>query len=130
MKKQTKGFILGAVIGIGAGMLLAPYRGVTMRKKVSAKINELSNYIKNMDSDTLRSDCLGILKNINSYLEELDRAKLKSDCMILGNKIKKEVNKLANKVQGVATPVVNKALEDLKNNTVVLLKKTVERLEN
>ena len=66
MKKQTKGFILGAVIGIGAGMLLAPYRGVTMRKKVSAKINELSNYIKNMDSDTLRSDCLGILKNINS----------------------------------------------------------------
>ncbi len=130
MKKQTKGFILGAAIGIGAGMLLAPYRGVTMRKKVSAKINELSNYIKNLDSDTLRSDCLGILKNINSYLEELDRAKLKSDCMILGNKIKKEVNKLANKVQGVATPVVNKALEDLKNNTVVLLKKTVERLEN
>lgn len=130
MKKQTKGFIFGAVIGIGAGMLLAPYRGVTMRKKVSAKINELSNYIKNMDSDTLRSDCLGILKNINSYLEELDRAKLKSDCMILGNKIKKEVNKLANKVQCVATPVVNKALEDLKNNTVVLLKKTVERLEN
>lgn len=130
MKKQTKGFILGAALGIGVGMLLAPYRGVTMRKKVSAKVDEVANYIKNMNSEILRNDCLSILNNIKGYLEELDSAKLKGDCIVAGNKIKKEVNKLAGKVKNAATPVLEKAVEDLRSNTVALLKKTVEKLEN
>ena len=119
MKKQTKGFILGAALGVGAGLLFAPYRGVTMRKKVASKLNAVTDYVKNMNSETLRSDCLGILNNIKGYLEELDSAKLK-----------KEVNKLAGKVKEVSEPVVAKAIEDLRCNTVVLLKKTVEKLEN
>lgn len=130
MKKQTKGFILGVALGVGAGMLLAPYRGVTMRKKVSAKVDEVANYIKNMNSEILRNDCLGILNNIKGYLEELDSAKLKGDCIVAGNKVKKEVNKLALKVKNAAIPVLDKAVEDLRSNTVVLLKKTVEKLEN
>ena len=130
MKKQTKGFIFGAALGVGAGLLLAPYRGVTMRKKVAAKLNEVGDYVKNMNSESLRNDCLGILNNIKDYLEELDSAKLKSDAILAGNKLKKEVNKLATKVKEVSEPVVNKALEDLRSNTVVLLKKTVEKLEN
>ncbi len=130
MKKQTKGFILGAALGVGAGLLFAPYRGVTMRKKVSAKLNELGDYVKNMNSESLKNDCLGILNNIKTYLEELDSAKLKSDAITIGNKLKKEVNKLANSFKEVSEPVVNKAIEDLKSNTVVLLKKTVEKLEN
>ena len=130
MKKQTKGFILGAALGVGAGLLFAPYRGVTMRKKVAAKLNDVTTYVKNMNSETLRNDCLGILNNIKDYLEELDSAKLKSDAIVIGNKLKKEVNKLAGKVKEVSEPVVNKAIDDFRSNTVVLLKKTVEKLEN
>ena len=130
MKKQTKGFILGAALGVGAGLLFAPYRGVTMRKKVASKLNAVTDYVKNMNSETLRSDCLGILNNIKGYLEELDSAKLKSDAILVGSKLKKEVNKLATKVKEVSEPVVAKAIEDLRCNTVVLLKKTVEKLEN
>lgn len=130
MKKQTKGFILGAALGVGAGLLFAPYRGVTMRKKVLSKLNDVTDYVKNMNSETLRSDCLGILNNIKGYLEELDSAKLKSDAILVGNKLKKEVNKLTGKVKEVSEPVVAKAIEDLRYNTVVLLKKTVEKLED
>ena len=67
---------------------------------------------------------------IKDYLEELDTAKLKSDAIVIGNKLKKEVNKLAGKVKEVSEPVVNKAIDDFRSNTVVLLKKTVEKLEN
>ena len=71
-----------------------------------------------------------LLNNIKDYLEELDTAKLKSDAIVIGNKLKKEVNKLAGKVKEVSEPVVNKAIDDFRSNTVVLLKKTVEKLEN
>ena len=48
----------------------------------------------------------------------------------LRERIEKEVNKLAGKVKEVSKPVVAKAIEDLRCNTVVLLKKTVEKLED
>ena len=102
MKKQTKGIILGAVLGVGAGLLFAPYRGVTMRKKVASKLNAVTDYVKNMNSETLRSDCLGILNNIKGYLEELDSAKLKNDAILVGNKLKKEVSELEEKVKYIA----------------------------
>ena len=70
------------------------------------------------------------LNNIKGYLEELDSAKLKNDAILVGSKLKKEVNKLAGKVKEVSEPVVAKAIEDLRCNTVVLLKKTVEKLED
>ena len=74
-----------------------------MRKKVASKLNDVTDYVKNMNSETLRSDCLGILNNIKDYLEELDSAKLKSDAIVIGNKLKKEVNKLAGKVKEVSS---------------------------
>ena len=63
MKKQTKGFILGAVLGVGAGLLFAPYRGVTMRKKVASKLNAVTDYVKNMNESMLKSTLKNIVLN-------------------------------------------------------------------
>ena len=67
MKKKTKAFIMGALTGIGIGILVAPNKGEVTRKKLGNKINQVTLYIKEMDSESLRSDCLNILNNIKFY---------------------------------------------------------------
>ena len=106
MKKKTKAFIMGALTGIGIGILVAPNKGEVTRKKLGNKINQVTLYIKEMDSESLRSDCLNILNNI-----------------------KRELGKLSKNVSDTTKPVVTKAVNDLRDNTVVFLKNVVRSLE-
>lgn len=129
MKKKTKAFIMGALTGVGIGILVAPNKGEVTRKKLGNKINQVTLYIKEMDSESLRSDCLNILNNIKDYLEELNYAKVESDAIKISNNIKRELGKLSKNVSDTAKPVVTKAVNDLRDNTVVFLKNVVNSLE-
>ena len=128
MKKLTN-FLLGVSCGVGIGLLIAPSKGEVTRKKVKAKIDDITVYLKNMDSDTLRSDCLVKLNNIKNYLEELDNAKIKDDVSVVSKKIKKEIKELKDKTVKAASPYLDKAIEDLRSNTLVLLNKVLVKLE-
>jgi gas vesicle protein len=41
--RLAKGFIAGAAVGVGLGMLLAPRRGSELRKQVKVQVNNLAN---------------------------------------------------------------------------------------
>ncbi len=129
MKKKTKAFIMGALTGVGIGILVAPNKGEVTRKKLGNKINQVASYIKEMDSETLRNDCLNILNNVKGYLEELNYAKVESDAIKISNNIKRELGKLNKKIEETAKPVVTKAVNDLRDNTVIFLKNVVNSLE-
>ena len=50
MKKKTKAFIVGALTGIGIGILVAPNKGEVTRKKLGNKINQVTLYISSSNS--------------------------------------------------------------------------------
>lgn len=129
MKKKTKAFIMGALTGVGIGILVAPNKGEVTRKKLGNKINQVTLYVKEMDSETIRNDCLNILNNVKDYLEELNYAKVESEAVKISNNIKRELGKLNKKLETTAKPVVTKAANDLRDNTVVFLKNVVSNLE-
>ena len=46
---SKKGFLWGAALGIGAGMLLAPKKGSETRKELKEKLDEMLAKLKDVD---------------------------------------------------------------------------------
>ena len=76
MNKKGK-FILGAGLGLGLGMLLAPKSGKETRKDLMAKCNELLNKVKNLDADEVKENITEKVTELQNEIRALDKEKVK-----------------------------------------------------
>ena len=73
-KKNGVGKLLtGVGIGLGLGFLFAPKAGEETRKELKAKLDEMVNRVKNMDSEEVKAKIEAKVAEIKKELDELDK---------------------------------------------------------
>jgi gas vesicle protein len=132
MAKNNNGFgkfLAGAAIGVGLGVLFAPKAGSETRKELKQKFDELVKKIKEIDVEEVKENFLKKIEEIKEELADLDKEKVISIARERAEVIGKKVDELVREAKEKATPIVQKATEDLRVKTIAVLKDTVKKLE-
>lgn len=133
MSKEKHGlgkFIAGAMIGAGMGVLFAPKKGSETRKELKKKTNELAQTIKNLDKDEIKEKLNAKVKELKQDLENLNKETALEMIKEKGSALMKKADELIDAAKEKSAPVIEKAAKDVKDKTVVVLKKAIDKLED
>lgn len=128
MSKKGK-FLLGAGVGIGLGLLFAPQTGEKTRKDLSKKVQELIEKVKEIDVEEVKNTLIVKTKELEQTIADLDKetaVNLAKDKM---QEAKIKAQELVDLAVEKGTPVVERAAEEVKAKTAVVLKETAAKLE-
>lgn len=129
-KKSGNGkFFLGALVGAGVALLLAPQSGSETRKQLKAKLSELLNKVKEIDVKEVREDLERKINQIKEDLKDLDKEKALTLAKQKAEQLKNKTEELVVVVKEKGTPVLQNMVEDLREKTIVALKEIVSKLE-
>ena len=107
MKKSSCGkFVLGAAVGAGLGLLLAPKSGKETRKELKKKMDELVKKTKEIDVNEVKDDILAKIEEIEAETKELVDMAVAS-----------------------AKPKLEQMAEDVKKSAVKSMKAVIKKLE-
>ncbi len=132
MSKNGGGkFLLGALIGVGIGMLLAPKSGKELRKDLKVKIDELIEKVKEMDIlPEFNNSIEKQLKKIEKDIEMLEKEtilKLAKEKVV---EIENKLTDIAVKLEELDNDEVKFIFEDIKRKAGKVTKNTIKKLEN
>lgn len=128
-KKGTGKFVVGALIGAGLGILLAPEKGEVTRKQLKKKMDDLINKAKNIDYNDVKDSIEKKIKELQKEVEDLDKEKVLKIAKQKGQDIIKKADELVKLAVEKGTPVVQKAAEDVRLKTIDVLEATIDKLE-
>lgn len=128
-RKGNGKFILGTLIGIGAGLLFAPRRGADTRKELKKKLNELLEKAKEIDIDEVTKEVEGKIAKIRAELNELDKEQAIDLAREKALKLRDDAEDLVNLAIEKGTPVLKETALDVKKKTVKVAKQIIEKLE-
>lgn len=133
MSKEKHGlgkFIAGAMIGAGMGVLFAPKKGSETRKELKKKTDELVDTIKHLDKDEIKEKLNAKVKELKQDLENLNKETALELIKEKGSLLMKKADELMDLAKEKSAPVIEKAAKDVKDKTVVVLKKAIDKLED
>ena len=70
------GFLFGALVGVGIGVLFAPKSGKETRKELKEKFDELVKKVKEMDKEEIKEAFLKKIEEIKEGFADLDKEKV------------------------------------------------------
>ena len=123
------GFVTGTLLGIGAGMLLAPKSGEELRKDLKNKISELIEKAKEIDVKEVSEDIKKRVNELKAEIEELDKEKVLAIAKEKGEQLKVKANDLFELAKEKGTPVVEKLAADVKERAIQVTKEILKKLE-
>lgn len=126
---KFKNFFVGFALGVGTGILLAPKSGEDTRRELKVKINDLVNYVKDLDKEDVRNLLIKKLTELKVSLEEFDLEESALGAKRKAKEIMKKLDDLKNMAVVKATPYVDNAIEGLRLKTVDVLKITLDKLK-
>ena len=132
MSRRREGiatFVAGAMLGIGAGMLLAPKSGEELRKDLKKKINELIEKVKDIDVKEVAQDLKKRVNDLKKEVEDLDKEKVLAIAKEKGEQLKAKANELFLLAKEKGTPVVEKAAADVRERAIQVTKEVLKKLE-
>ncbi len=131
MNKKGYGKMLAGVgIGLGLGLLFAPRKGSETRKMLKDKMEELVNKVKDIDVAEVKEDFERRINELKKEITELDKEKILEIAKEKSEQIKKKVEELAKLAKKKASPVVEKAVNDLRESLIAVTKDVLKKLEN
>ena len=122
-------FIAGVGIGVGAGMLLAPKTGEELRKDLKKKIDELLKKAKEIDVREVSEDFVKKINDLKVEIEDLDKEKALAIAKKKGEELKVKANELLALAREKGTPVVEKAVEEVRQRAIRVTKEVLKKLE-
>lgn len=128
-KKKFGGFLAGALLGAGAGLLFAPKSGEETRKELKAKLDEMVNQAKKIDIDDVKKEFDAKVKEIKEGLEDLDKEKVMDFAKNKGAELKVKAEELVDLAKEKGTPALKRTAEDVLNNVIKVSKEALKKLE-
>ena len=128
-KRGLGKFIVGVGIGVGLGFLFAPEKGSETRRILKEKFDDLVDKVKNIDAEDVKLAIETKITEIKEELEDLDKEKVVAFAKKKAERIKKKTEELYLLAKEKATPVVEKAVSDLRDTAIKVTSETLEKLE-
>ena len=128
-KKKFGGFLAGALLGAGAGLLFAPKSGEETRKELKAKLDEMVNQAKKIDIDDVKKEFDAKVKEIKEGIEDLDKEKVMDFAKNKGAELKVKAEELVDLAKEKGTPALKRTAEDVLNNVIKVSKEALKKLE-
>jgi len=128
-KKKFGGFLAGALLGAGAGLLFAPKSGEETRKELKAKLDEMVDQAKKIDIDEVKKEFDAKVKEIKEGLEDLDKEKVIDFAKTKGADLKVKAEDLVDLAKEKGTPALKKSAEDVLNNVIKISKEALKKLD-
>mgnify|MGYP004498723251 FL=1 len=126
---SKKGFLWGAALGIGAGMLLAPKKGSETRRELKAKLDEMLAKLKDVDYDEVRENIEVKIYQIKNELRDLDKEKVLDIAKKKVAELQKMSSELVNYAVEKGTPVLQKSADAIREKVIKVSKEVIEKLE-
>lgn len=127
---SKKGFLWGAAIGVGAGMLFAPKKGSETRKELKSKLDEMLDKLKEVDYDEVRENIEVKIYEIKNELRDLDKEKVLDVAKKKVDELQKMSNELVNYAIEKGTPVLQKSADSIKEKVIKVSKEVIAKLES
>lgn len=122
-------FVLGALIGVGIGVLIAPKKGSETREDLKKKIDELLQKVKEIDKDEVKKQIEEKLTKLKNDIKELDKEKVLSVAKEKCARIKEESKKLVELAKEKGTPVLEKTANEVREKAILVTKDILDKLE-
>lgn len=128
-KSGLGGFLVGAAIGAGLGILFAPKKGSETRRELKEKLDELATKVKGIDANEVKESIELKIAEIKTELSELDKEKVLKIAKEKGKAIKEKSEELVELAIAKGTPVLQKAAEEVRIKSIAVVKEVLNKLE-
>ena len=126
---SKKGFLWGAALGVGAGLLFAPKKGSETRKELKNILDEMLVKLKDIDYDEVRENIEVKIYEIKNELRDLDKEKVLDIAKKKANDLKKMAEELVSYAVEKGTPVLEKSANSIKEKVITVSKEVINKLE-
>lgn len=128
-KKHYGGFILGAAVGAGLGLLFAPKKGSELRADLKKKLDELLDQAKEIDVKEVKEQFDKKVEEIKNELADMDKEKALNIAKKKGEEAKKKAEELVVLAKEKGTPALMDAAEKVLENVIKVSKDALKKLE-
>lgn len=129
-KKSGLGkFVLGAFVGAGIGMLFTKKTGKENREQLKRKITELTDKVKNIDSEEVKQSIQEKIDSLVLEVSDLDKEKILKIAKKKAENIKEKAEDLVEYVIEKGTPALEKTASLVKENAILVTKEILKKLE-
>ena len=129
MSKKKSGFLGGALLGLGLGVLFAPKSGSETRKELAKQTSLLWDKIRGMDADEIKDKLEKKLNEIEEEVKSLDKEKVLAIAKEKSEVIKEKVSELINMAKEAGKPVIEDAAKAVKKELANVTREVLEKLE-
>ena len=121
--------LLGGAIGAGIALLFAPKKGEDLRKDLLAKISELCDKLKDVDSEEVKKTIEKKVNEIKTGIDELDSEKVKKAAVKKGEELKAKAEDLVAYAKEKGEPALIDSSEAVLKKVIKVSKDALKKLE-
>ena len=122
-------FAVGALVGVGLGVLLAPKEGSKTREELKCKIDELCQKVKELNKEDVQAEIEMKIEKLKKEIEGLNKEKVLKVAKEKGQQVKDEAQRIVDLAKEKGTPVLEKTATEVREKAIDVTKNVLNKLE-